>query len=50
MTDLPPARGSPKAQIIESMTEIDIFDLEAKCAFLFVYFLILILILIESWF
>ena len=32
MSDLPPAREVPK--IIENMTEVDIFDVEEKCAFL----------------
>ena len=31
MPDLTPARGSP--QIVECMTEVDIFDVEEKCAF-----------------
>ena len=31
MSDLPPAREVPK--IIENMTEVDIFDVEEKCAF-----------------
>ena len=35
MSDLPPAREVPK--IIENMTEVDIFDVEEKCAF-FMYF------------
>ena len=35
MSDLTPAREVPK--IIEYMTEVDIFDVEEKCAF-FMYF------------
>ena len=39
MSDLPPAREVPK--IIKNMTEVDIFDVEEKCAFFYVFQLVL---------